>query len=165
MKEPIADLATVLVVGLGDPSDGDAGAGARAVEELRRRFDLPEYVKVLLADGVDQRLLEEAEEASFLLFVDCVVADEPPGSIWRVPLDEFERPGEPPESRHEREILEGLGVLEMLGSRPPAVLVAVQVGQRGAAGALSPMVAEALPALVERLAEDLVAIGVPLVPR
>jgi hydrogenase maturation protease len=119
----------------------------------------------LLASGVDQALLEAAEEASFLLVADTVVADEPPGTIFRVPLDEFARPGEPPESLHERELLESLGVLEMLGGRPPAVLVAMQVGPPGRTGALTPAVAVALPSFVERLAEELVAIGVPLVPR
>lgn len=165
MVEQVNDQARVLVVGLGDPLAGDEGAGARAVEELRRRFALPAYVETVNAAGVDQTLLEEAEEASFLLVADCVVADEPPGTIIRVPLEEFERPAEPPESLHERELLEGLGVLEMLGNRPPAVLLAMQVGRRGSANELSPSVAEAMPSLVGRLVEELVRIGVPLAPR
>lgn len=157
--------ARILLVGFGDPDDGDVGVGARALAQLAQRFQVPDYVQLLMARGVDEPLLNAAEEAAYVLVADAVVATEPPGSIIRVPLDEFERPGEPPESLHEREVLEGLGVLEMLGGRPPAVLLAMQVSSRTDTVGLSPAVVAALPALVERLVEELVRIGVPLTPR
>jgi hydrogenase maturation protease len=165
MSDGDAGSARILLIGFGDADDGDIGVGARALAQLVQRFELPDYVQPLFANGVDAALLDVAEDASYVLVTDAVVATEPPGSIIRVPLDEFERPGEPPESLHEREVLEGLGVLEMLGGRPPAILLAMQVANRTAAAELSPEVTVALPALVERLVEELVRLGVPVAPR
>ncbi|MHB1133003.1 MAG: hydrogenase maturation protease [Chloroflexota bacterium] len=165
MSDELLELAIVLVVGLGDPVAGDLGLGASAVLELERRFALPEYVRAVITPSVDAALLEQLEEASFLLVADCVLAEETPGAIFRVPLDEFERPGELPESCNEQALLTSLSLLEMMGGRPPAVLLAMQVGEREPRADLSPSVATALPALVERLVEELVKVGVPLLPR
>ncbi|MCL5110003.1 MAG: hypothetical protein M1401_14300, partial [Chloroflexi bacterium] len=55
--------ARILLVGFGDPDDGDVGVGARALAQLAQRFQVPDYVQLLMARGVDEPLLNAAEEA------------------------------------------------------------------------------------------------------
>jgi len=154
----------VLVVGLGNVRLQDEGVGVRAVQALGRAYRLPPNVVVVEGEEPGFDLLDAMEEAEHVVAVDCAFAGEAPGTMFRVPLDEYERPGEVPESLHEGRLLEALGVLEMLGRRPPAVLIAVQVDQTAPGTDLSPAVAARLPAVVEAIARELARLGIHLAP-
>ena len=105
------------------------------------------------------------EEASFVLVVDCVEGEErrAPSTASRWTNSNGRASRRKPATS--RQLLASLGVLEMLGGRPPAVLLAMQVGEREPRPDLSPAVATALPSLVERLVAELAENRVAVAPR
>mgnify|MGYP005846774289 FL=1 len=155
----------VLVVGIGNTRHRDEGVGVRAVQALKRAYDLPGGVEAIAVEGPDFDLLDALEEAGHAIFVDCVFAQERPGATFRVPLDELARPADVPDSLHEPSLLEALGVLEMLGRRPSAVLIGVQVGDTSPGLDLSHEVAARLPAIVDEIVHELRLVGVRPVRR
>lgn len=158
----MASSRRILVLGLGDPARGDEAAGARAVELLAATFDLPPNVQTLMATAPDLDVLDALEEVTTLLAVDSVYAEGGPGTVFRVPLDEYERDAETPESLHEEALLQTLGVLEVLGQRPEGVLLIVPVARPGVGEGLSPEVESQLPAVVAKIVTELRGCGVVL---
>ncbi len=157
--EPEA-VGRVLVVGIGDVQRRDEGVGVWVVRELRRLYELPPNVETVEVERVDLDLLDALEEAVAVLAVDCVYAEAAAGAIFRVPLAEFARPADVPESLHEASLLEALGVVELLGERPPGVLIAVQVGEGGPGSGLSAAAAAKVPAVVDVVVNELARLGI-----
>lgn len=157
MELPFDDVAVFLVIGIGDVRRRDAGIGPRVVEGLVRLYDLPDEVEVVAVKEPGPDLLDALEGADRVLVVDVALGGEP-GAVFQVPLDDYEREEEPPPSLHESALLEALGVLEMTGKRPRAVLLAVRAAETGDGEDLSPLLNERVPtyvAQVARIMEDM----------
>lgn len=150
----------VLVVGIGDVQRRDEGVGVWVVRELDRLYELPPNVETMGVERADVDLLDALEEAAAVIAVDCVYAEETPGATFRVPLAEFARPSELPESLHEAGLLEALGVVELLGERPQGVLIAVHIGEGGPGSGLSAAVAAKVPEVVDAVVGELARLGV-----
>ncbi|MHB1004176.1 MAG: hydrogenase maturation protease [Chloroflexota bacterium] len=165
MDKPYDERNKILVLGLGERRRRDLGVGLRAVEALRQRYDLPSFVLTLAADGAVQGLYDVLDEVLYLVAVDAVFADASPGSIFRAPLEEYERPSDVPEAVHETDLLAALGVAELMGGRPRGAIFAVQVADTGDGDRLSPRVGESLPRVVEAVADELRGLGLELLPR
>ncbi len=160
MADELGVSAKVLIVGIGNTRQRDEGVGVQAVRELRRLYELPPNVDTAEVESPDFDLLDALEEATAVVAVDCVFAQAAPGTTFRVPLEEYARPADVPESLHEASLLEALGVLEMLGQRPWGVLIAVQAGESRPGGELSDAVAAKLPEVVAAVVDELTELGV-----
>lgn len=73
----------IAVLGVGNVLLSDEGLGVRVVEEIRKRYSLPE--EVLLIDGgtLGIDLLYFLEGVERLLVVDAVLGGLPPGSLYK----------------------------------------------------------------------------------
>ncbi|MDA8219914.1 MAG: hydrogenase maturation protease [Dehalococcoidales bacterium] len=164
MAEPLEAEPRVLIVGIGNAALQDEGVGVIAVEAFRRAHYLPYNVDLISGELEEIDLPDVMEEASHVIVVDCVVAEMTPGQIFREILDEFRRPGDTPESMHEAQVLSALGVLEMLGTRPQAILIGVQVAEVGPGGGLSAAVEASLPRVIEMIEDELANLGFETLP-
>lgn len=146
-----AAVASVLVLGVGNPLRGDDGVGGRVVTELRDRraagtADLPADVELVEAGAPGPELLPWLAGAAGAVIVDATVAGGTPGTVmvWR----DGEAAG-PRARAGEASVDDLLATARLVRSLPRAVsLVGVEAGSLEPSLALSPDVEAALPAAV-----------------
>ncbi|MCI4664574.1 MAG: HyaD/HybD family hydrogenase maturation endopeptidase [Neomegalonema sp.] len=118
----------VLVLGIGNLLWADEGFGVRAVEELQRRFEFPDTVRLL--DGGTQGiyLVQHIREADAVIVFDAVDYGLPPGALKLVEGDEVPKfLGAKKISLHQTGFQEVLAMAEMLGDQPEHLyLIGVQ---------------------------------------
>jgi len=148
MPEP---RATTAVVGLGSPLMGDDGVGLEALARLRAHCgDDPTLAWVDGGTG-GLALLHAIEGARRVLFLDAIDAGCPPGTVIELEGDALPRRLGPKLSPHEVDLAEVLALAALRGTPPAcAAAVGVQPARIALGTTLSPPVAAALDALVER---------------
>ncbi|HKL51989.1 MAG TPA: HyaD/HybD family hydrogenase maturation endopeptidase [Wenzhouxiangellaceae bacterium] len=80
-----------LVIGIGNNLLGDDGAGIHAIERLRGK-NLPDHVELVDGGTLSFTLLEQVENAEFLIIVDAAELDSEPGTVRlleNAEMDEF----------------------------------------------------------------------------
>jgi hydrogenase maturation protease len=146
----------VLVLGIGNLLWADEGFGVRALQELQRRYELPDNVQLL--DGGTQGiyLVQHVREADILVVFDAVDYGLPGGTLKLVQDDQVPNfLGAKKVSLHQTGFQEVLAMAQMLGDYPQhLLLVGVQpVVLEDYGGSLQPEVkAQLQPALDAALA-------------
>lgn len=141
-----------LVLGIGNLLLADEGVGVHVARAL---IDAGYSAEVTVLDVGTAILdaLPAIEEADRIIVVDAVKADKIPGTIYRMPFDEFERP-ECIASMHGFDLSRVLALTRR--SRPPEVLViGIEPAQIEWSLDLSPEVAEQLPVLLGVIQREL----------
>lgn len=154
------DRIPLLVLGLGNVLLADDGVGAAAVARLRDRYVWPDNVRVLDGGTLGLSLLPWVEQADTVILVDAVRTDELPGTFVRLDGDDVAPAVATRLSPHQ------VGVSDLLDGarwrdRYPArvILLGLVPASMELAVGLSPRVAPALDALVDRVAEEAGALG------
>lgn len=150
----------VVVLGLGNILCQDDGVGVEAV----RRFGIGYQVadEVLLLDGgtLGLSLMSWLAGVPLLVIVDAVRADGPPGTLVRLEAQDVPPAVRERLSVHQVGVADLLDGLRLIDALPPRLLLLGLVPESIELGLeRSPAVEAALPALVERLAAELVALG------
>lgn len=117
-----------LVIGIGNNLLGDDGAGIHAIERLRGK-SLPDHVELVDGGTLSFTLLEQVENAEFLVIVDAAELDAEPGTVRlfeNAEMDQFLSTSRRP-SVHEVNLLDVLTAAR-LRKRMPAryAMVAIQ---------------------------------------
>lgn len=141
-----------LILGIGNLLLGDEGVGVHAARALRRER-LPADVVVMDAGTAFLDALPEIELAERIIIVDAMKADEAPGTVYRIPLEECAR-RENIASLHEFDMAR---ILYMLGREtpPPVVVFGVEPETINWGTDLSPAVQGALPALLGAIRNEI----------
>lgn len=182
-------MTSVAVLGVGNRLMRDDSIGVKALDELARRFRLPEAVRLIRSDAPMARLAAELEGVGRLIVVDAVRGGRPPGSVYRVEREQLAAVGRRACSSHGLGLADLFGLLEALGRCPEVRIIGVEAGgveagdvEAGGAEAgeeddagpewsgmlsdeLSGPVAAALPHAVEAVAEELRRFGLAVVAR
>jgi hydrogenase maturation protease len=148
----------VVVVGVGNAHRSDDAAGLAAA---RRLADLlPADVHVAAVPGGLTALLEAWEGAAAVVLVDAVRSGAPAGTVHRHDASARPLPATlATTSTHGLGLPQAIEIARKLGALPPRVLVWGVEGRSFQPGAtLSREVAEALPALVERVCAEVAAL-------
>lgn len=120
-----------MVMGVGNPLCRDEGIGPRVVEELLARYDFPDHVRVIDAGTMGMGILDLFRDCDFLLVVDAVDGTgEPPGTVVRVAAEDVAS-NQIMHSLHDVRLIDVLQAAELIGSRPDATFVGVQVRDIG----------------------------------
>jgi len=117
-------IPRILVLGVGNILWADEGFGVRAVEELARRYEFPEHVR--LEDGGTQGLylVDLVRDADVLLVFDAVDYGLPPGTLHCVRGEEVPRfMGAKKMSLHQTGFQEVLALAELMGQCPRELLL------------------------------------------
>lgn len=112
-----------LVLGIGNLLLGDEGVGCRCVEELERRYLLPDGVECLDGGTAGFELLPLVEDAHTLLLIDAVQDGREPGSVILVEDEQVPRLMLTRTSPHQVGICEVLGTAELIGRMPKRLLL------------------------------------------
>lgn len=115
-------MAPILVLGIGNILLRDEGVGVRVIEAMRE-IQLPSGVELMDGgtSGVD--LVDEIADRSKLIVVDAARSDEPPGTIFRMGMEDL-LPGEGQSmSLHEFGLLDTLVTARTLGCLPRQIVI------------------------------------------
>lgn len=78
-------MASVVVIGVGNPDRGDDGAGREVVRRLREAH-LPSSARIIEANGEATAILASLEGVSAAFLIDACVSGAPPGTVRRIDL-------------------------------------------------------------------------------
>lgn len=163
----MTDVArSLLILGLGNILLGDDGAGVVAVEQLAKRYDVPDGVRVLDGGTLGLSLLPYLVDAEQAILVDAVQADAPPGSLVRLVGEDVAHASMQRLSVHQIGVADLLDGARLLGQLPPElVLVGVVPESVELRFGLSTPVAEAMDGLVCRVVAEAARLGQQLKER
>lgn len=150
----------LLVLGLGNVLLEDDGVGAAAVALLLERYVPPERASVLDGGTLGLSLLPYLEEAETVILVDAITADAPPGTVVRLEGADVAPAVATRLSPHQigvADLLDGARWLDRYPDR--LLLLGIVPESMELAVGLSPRVHAALPALVDRIADEARELG------
>ena len=137
----MTDRTPVLVLGLGNVVCTDDGAGIAAIHKLLREYDMPEGVLALDGGTLGLSLLPLVDNADQVILVDAIKADGPPGTQVRIEGEEVAP------AVYERLSPHQIGVADLLAG--------ASLLDR------TPAVEASIPELVDRVVQELTAMGYP----
>ncbi len=113
----------IVVLGVGNILLRDEGVGVRVVEELQRRYVLPEQVQVI--DGGTQGLwlMSTIQQADRLIVVDAVLGRGEPGTLYRLEGKDLPKGLRAKQSAHDSDLVEALNLCSLLDEEPKSVVV------------------------------------------
>ncbi len=155
-------VGAIVVLGLGNLLRRDEGLGIRALERLRDGYAIPEQVRLVDGGTLGLDLISHVEGAEYLLVLDAMLTDGPPGSLLRlagadVPAFFGVR------MSHDVGLADLLAILMLRDSLPREVVVlGMQPGLIELGWELSSAVEERLNTLVAAAANELRRWGVGL---
>ena len=164
---PMADETSLfdVVLGVGNPLMGDDGLGIAVVAHVQSAWgDAPE---LMIVDGGTwgMNLLPIIEQARRVLIIDAIDRGARPGTIVTLERDEIPRYFGRTLSPHQLDLREVLALADLRGTLPEeTVAVGIQPEQIELSLELSPVVAAAVPALLDDIAARLAAWGYAVRP-
>ena len=160
-------MARIAIIGIGNVLTGDDAVGPHVVRVVEARYALPEDVQVIDAGtpGYDLTAFLVGQDA--VVLVDAVRAKGVPGELRTYDKAALlEKKPILAVSPHEPGVREALLNADFMGVTPPVVrLVGVIPARTDTGIGLSTEVRAAIPAAVERVADELRALGVSVVDR
>jgi hydrogenase maturation protease len=151
----------IVVLGVGNILLKDEGIGVRAVEELQRRYVMPENVRVV--DGGTQGLwlMATIQESDHLVVVDAVLGGGPPGSLYRLEKKDLPTGLRMKQSAHDSDLVEALNLCTLLDVGPKSlVVVGIEPEDIQPFGLeLTDVVASRMDDLLARVVEELERLG------
>jgi hydrogenase maturation protease len=162
----MSERTPVLVLGLGNVVCQDDGAGIAAIHKLIREYELPEGVLALDGGTLGLSLLPLVDSADQVIMVDAIRAEGPPGTLVRIEGDEVAPAVYERLSPHQIGVADLLAGASLLDRYPNRVVLIGVVPQSIDLGLGRTEAVEAsIPELVERVVEELRAIGYPTIRR
>lgn len=117
----------VLVMGIGNILMKDEGVGCRVAEEMESRFTTPEGVDIIDSGTMGMTILNLFREYDFMVVVDAMQGtSHPPGTVLRLSPEDI-APNQVRHSLHDTRFIDVLEAAELMGCRPEAECVGIQV--------------------------------------
>ena len=161
----MSEHQSLLILGLGNTLLTDDGVGPAAVTSLKETYRVPAGVQVLDGGTLGLSLLPYLEDVDAVILVDAVRDDAPPGTLVRLQGDDVAPAVATRLSPHQVGVADVLDGARWRDRYPRSVvLLGIVPESIDLAYGLSADVARALPALVERVAQEAGTLGFGLTP-
>jgi len=158
----------ILVMGIGNVLMKDEGVGCVIAEELAARYDFPPNVGITDSGTMGMMILNLFREFDFILVVDAVDGTGyAPGTVVRLSPEDI-APNQVSHSLHDTRFVDVLEAAELIGVRPEAHCVGVQVQDMAPAEltiGLSEPVLEAVDVAIDAVLTVLAERGVDVSPK
>lgn len=158
----------ILIMGIGNVLMKDEGVGCRVAEEIESLYELPENVTVTDSGTMGMTILNLFREYDFVVVVDAVDGSgHPPGTVLILSPEDI-APNQVRHSLHDTRFVDVLEAAELIGCRPEAVCVGIQVEDRDPAEltiGLSETVEGALSTAIDAVMKVLSERGVKTIKR
>lgn len=141
-----------LILGIGNLLLSDEGVGVHAVRAIKQQY-LPSNVIALEVGTALLDALPEIEQADHIIIIDAMKADQAPGTVYRVPLDDCVRP-EYTASLHGFDMSR---VMFLAGRSSPAdvIVIGIEPARIGWGTELSPHIRDTIPAVIEAIKTEI----------
>lgn len=116
----------ILVLGVGNVLYTDEGIGVRMVERLEREYTFSDNVTLMDGGTLGMKLMDPIINSDYLIVVDAVLGDDPPGSVYRLTGDDLRKSLAFSDSMHQTDLVDTLVYCDLLGNRPEAVIVGME---------------------------------------
>jgi len=159
--------APIAVIGLGNVLLGDDGFGPFVIALLHAGWDFPASVELIDAGTPGLGLVSYFQDRELALIVDAVAASGEPGELRLYRSADLQKlPLQPRVSPHDPAVQETLGIAELSGHGPRAVLLlgAIPTSTEPGIGLSAPMRSAATLA-VELVLRELSHRGIDVLPR
>jgi hydrogenase maturation protease len=157
-------MKQITILGVGNILLTDEGVAAHAIEELERSFSLPSNIRLYDGGTGGLSLLPIIENTDYLIIVDAVLAGQPPGTIVKFNFEDLPAGLTRKLSSHEIDIIEVLKIAELLGKRPPTVIIGIQPRDISSYGT-ELLIQQHIPNLIESILEELKNLGAEITPK
>ncbi len=155
-----------VVLGIGNIILSDEGAGVRAAEMLAATHELPRDLEVIDGGTSGMELLGPLSGTDFLVILDAVKANRPPGTVVRLAGGEVPVFFRARLSPHQISVCDVLAGLEFAGDPPgDMVLIGVEPQTLELGLELTPVVAARIPEMVRMAVAELAARGIAVRPK
>ncbi len=153
----------IVLLGVGNIILSDEGVGVRAVEEIERRYRLPDTVELIDGGTSGMEVMGNLSHADHVLILDAVRTGAAPATVVKLTGAEVPKFFSMKMSPHQVSLSDVLATLEFAGESPGSVTVigVVPVSLDNSLD-LTPEVAAKLPQVVEMALEELRSWGVTL---
>lgn len=151
-----------IVLGVGNVLLSDEGVGVRVVEELVKRYEIPNDVEVIDGGTLGLNLLYFLDDVDRLLVVDALLGGKPPGSLYKFKGDQVKAYFRGKKlSAHHIGLQEVLSVIELTGKAPKEIVViGVEPESFDVSLELSPSVKKVLERLLDEVLKQLKEWGI-----
>ena len=144
-----------LIAGLGNILMGDEGVGAKVVEEIEKRCDLPEGVSLMDGGTAGYALIDYFKEYDRVVIIDAVTGGGAAGTIYRLNYDDILQRPDLKLSGHQIGLPEVLLLADKLGDLPEIVLIGVEPASMDYGLALSSDVCRVVDEAVSAVFEEI----------
>jgi hydrogenase maturation protease len=151
---------SALVLGVGNVLLQDEGVGVRTVEELQRRYDFPDDVRLLDGGTSGIELLRFFDGVEHLIIIDAISAGKNPGTVMRVEGADVPRSFETRITPHQLGLSDLLATAQLTDAMPAhLVLFGVEPKTLETGIGFSPEVKGSLVRLCGHVVEELRRLG------
>jgi len=160
-KPPAAgDKPAVLILGLGNVLFGDDGLGIDAIARLQRDYHTPSDVRIEDGGTLGLSLLALLAETEYLILVDAVRTDDPPGTLVRLDGKEAADAARDRLSPHQVGVADLLDAARLIGCYPQVVTLLGLVPEAMEwSVARSKAINDGMDALVEAIVREVEGLG------
>jgi hydrogenase maturation protease len=116
----------ILILGVGNVLLRDEGIGVAAVRYLQERYEWPENVELLDGGTQGLKLMPLIQECDFLLVLDAILGDGPPGALYRLKGDEVRNSLGFRDSTHQTDLVDTLACCRLAGHCPETLVIGMQ---------------------------------------
>jgi hydrogenase maturation protease len=112
----------IMILGIGNILMKDEGVGVRVIEYMKN-LDLPKEIELMDGGTSTPLLFPYFTEINHLIVIDAVKGKMPPGSIYRLKLEDLLPPGETSVSLHDLGLIDALHMAAQIGKQPKTVTI------------------------------------------
>lgn len=150
----------ILVLGVGNILFTDEGIGVRCIENMQQTYTFSENVTLMDGGTLGTQLMGPIMEADFLIVCDAVLCGDTPGSVYRLIGDDLRKSLAFRDSMHQTDLVDTLGMCELVGNRPEAIVIGMEPFDYSTMGLeLSPTSQSSLPAMIQSALKEIVNAG------
>jgi len=145
------------ILGLGNTLLRDEGFGVHFINEMEKKYNFPNNVKLIDGGTLGYGLLDTISSCDRLLVIDVIKSNDKPGSIYRFTQVEMELHLPTPTSAHEVEFFDVLSKAEMMGALPETIFLCITPKEYGGEMemSMSLVMLEAYPAMEKLFLKEL----------
>jgi len=146
----------ILVLGVGNILFTDEGIGVRCIELMQEKFKFSDNVTLMDGGTLGTKLMGPILESDYLIVCDAVLCDDKPGSVYRLIGDDLRKSLAFRDSMHQTDLVDTLGMCELVGNRPEAVVIGMEpFDYESMALELSPTALSSMSVMVESVVSEI----------
>ncbi|MDY0227431.1 hydrogenase maturation protease [Desulfomicrobium apsheronum] len=150
----------ILVLGVGNILFTDEGIGVRCIEQMQEKYKFSDNVSLMDGGTLGTKLMGPIIESDYLIVCDAVLCDDKPGSVYRLMGDDLRKSLAFRDSMHQTDLVDTLGMCEIVGNRPEAVVIGMEpFDYDSMALELSPTAVSSMPVMIDSVIREIEAAG------